>query len=167
MGDFHRCIDPILAEEGGLSHHAADPGGLTKYGISQRAYPKLDIIGLTREDAESIYHRDYWQPIHGDNLPDGLDLLLLDCAINQGPVTAIKLLQRALRIQADGLIGPMTLNNAEVAMPDLLTHFAAERALRYEISPNEITFGRGWYRRLLRMHQQAWAMVATTPLVTP
>jgi len=167
MGDFHRCIDPILAEEGGLSNHAADPGGLTKYGISQRSYPTLDIAGLTLAEAEALYRRDYWQPIHGDRLPDGLDLLMLDCAINQGPVTAIKLLQRALRIQADGLIGPMTLNNAEVAMPDLLTHFAAERALRYEISPNETTFGRGWYRRLLRMHQQAWAMVATAPMVAP
>ena len=160
MGDFHRCIDRILAEEGGLSDHPADPGGLTKYGISKRSYPTLDIAGLTLDDAKALYRRDYWQVLHGDQLPSGLDLLMLDCAINQGPVTAIKLLQRTLRIQDDGIIGPETLSAAAVAMPGLLDAFAAERALRYELNPNEATFGRGWYRRLLRMHRHAWAGVA-------
>ena len=160
MGDFHRCIDRILAEEGGLSNHAADPGGLTQYGISQRSYPTLDIAALTLDDAKALYRRDYWNCLHGDQLPSGLDVLLLDCAINQGPVTAIKLLQRALRIREDGIIGPETLNAAAAAMPGLLDTFAAERALRYELNPNEATFGRGWYRRLLRMHRHAWAGVA-------
>ena len=157
MGDFHRCIELVLAEEGCLSNHPADPGGLTKYGISKRSYPTLDIAALTLDDAKAIYRRDYWQVVHGDQLPSGLDLLLLDCAINQGPATAIKLLQRALRIRDDGLIGPQTLSAAEAAMPDVLDAFAAERALRYELNPNEVTFGRGWYRRLLRMHRHAWA----------
>ena len=53
MGDFHRCIDPILAEEGGLSNHPDDPGGLTKYGISQRSYPTLNIATLTLANAEA------------------------------------------------------------------------------------------------------------------
>jgi lysozyme family protein len=159
MGDFQRCIDHVLAEEGGLSDHPADPGGLTQYGISKRGYPTLDIANLTLADAQAIYHRDYWQRIHGDQLPSGLDLLMLDCAVNQGPVTAIKLLQRTLRINDDGLIGPATLTAAFAAMPGLLDAFAAERALRYELNPNEATFGRGWYRRLLRMHRHAWAGV--------
>ena len=159
MGDFHRCIDRILAEEGGLSDHPADPGGLTNYGISKRSYPTLDIAGLTLDDAKALYRRDYWQPLHGDQLPDGLDLLLLDCAVNQGPVTAIKLLQRTLRIRDDGLIGPETLTAAFAAMPGLLDAFAAERALRYEMNQNEATFGRGWYSRLFRIHRHAWAGV--------
>lgn len=160
MGDFHRCIDRILAEEGGLSAHPADPGGLTNYGISQRSYPTLDIAALTLADAQALYRCDYWQPLHGDVLPAGLDLLLLDCAINQGVVTAIQLLQQALRIPDDGLIGPKTLSAAEAAMPGLLDAFAAERALRYEFNRNEAVFGRGWYRRLLRIHRHAWAGVA-------
>ena len=160
MGDFHRCIDRILAEEGGLSDHPADPGGLTNYGISQRSYPALDIAALTLSEAQALYRRDYWQPLHGDLLPPGLDLLMLDCAINQGVVTAIQLLQQALRIQDDGLIGPKTLSAAAVAMPGLLDAFTAERALRYEFNRNEAVFGRGWYRRLLRMHRHAWAGVA-------
>ena len=161
MGDFQHCIDRILAEEGGQSNHPADPGGLTKFGISQHAYPTLDMAHLTLADAEALYRRDYWQPIQGDSLPPGLDLLMLDCAVNQGVVTAIRLLQQSLQIRDDGLLGPKTLTAAEVAMPDVLDAFAAERALRYEFNKNEATFGRGWYRRLLRMHRHAWARAAS------
>ncbi len=132
---------------------------MTQYGISKRSYPQLDIAGLTLDDAKALYRRDYWNCLHGDQLPSGLDVLLLDCAINQGPTTAIKLLQRTLRIRDDGLIGPETLNAAAVAMPDVLDAFAAERALRYELNSNEATFGRGWYRRLFRIHRHAWGGV--------
>ena len=83
MGDFPRCIELILAEEGGQVNHPRDPGGLTKYGISQRSYPDLNIAALTKETVVALYRRDYWNPVHGDELPDGLDLLLLDCAVNQ------------------------------------------------------------------------------------
>jgi len=76
-------------------------------------------------------------------------------------------LQHALQIQADGLIGPQTLSAAEATMPGILDTFAAERALRYELNPNEATFGRGWYRRLLRIHRQAWEMAATAALMQP
>jgi hypothetical protein len=54
MSDFQRCIDLILAEEGGLANHRRDPGGLTNYGISQRAYPDLNLAALTRETAIAI-----------------------------------------------------------------------------------------------------------------
>ena len=157
MGDFHRCISLILGEEGGIENHRKDPGGLTNYGISQRSDPTLNIAALTLDDAKAIYRRDYWTPIRGDELPSGLDLLMLDCAINQGVTTALQLLQQALRIQDDGLIGPQTLSAAEAAMPGLLDAFDAERALRYEFNRNEETFGRGWYRRLLRINRRAWA----------
>ncbi len=162
MGDFHRCIELILDEEGGWSNHRQDPGGLTKYGISQRAYPNINIELLTLPQAKQLYHRDYWVPIRGDLLPPGLDLLALDSAINQGATTAILLLQKALGIKSDGQIGPVTLNHAIRAMPQGLEAFAAERALRYEFNRNEEVFGRGWYRRLLRMHRRSWQL-ATEP----
>lgn len=162
MGDFYRCIDFIITEEGGYANHPADPGSETKYGISQRAYPHLEIAALTLDAAVSIYQRDYWHPIHGDTLPDGLALLLFDSAVNQGVQTAIKLLQQALArsftVTVDGIIGPQTEHAAQVAMPRILTDFAAERALRYEFNRNEAVFGRGWYRRLLTLHSiaQRW-----------
>ena len=158
MDKLERCLGTVLAAEGGQSNHPVDPGGLTKFGISQCAYPTLDIAHLTLAEAEALYRRDYWQPIQGDQLPSGLDLLMIDCAVNQGVVTAIQLLQAALKLKEDGVLGPVTRAAAAQAMPDVLDNFAAERAIRYEFNRNEATFGRGWYRRLLRMHRQAWKM---------
>ncbi len=155
MGEFIRCIDYILAEEGGLSNHRQDPGGLTRYGISQRSYPHVDIANLTIQQASGIYLNDYWNPIRGHLLPHGLDLLVFDCAVNQGSTTAAILLQTALGIKADGSIGPITITRASQAMPDVLITFATERALRYEMNRNEQTFGRGWYRRLFRIYTLA------------
>ncbi len=159
MGHFADCIKIILTEEGGLSVDARDPGGLTKYGISQRAYPHLDIRALTLEDAEAIYRRDYWAPIQGDEFPAGLALLLLDTAVNMGPATAVKLLQTTLQVTADGIPGSNTHTAALLAMGrapvSTLIDFCAERALRYEFNRNEIVFGRGWYRRLFRVHDIA------------
>ena len=85
MGDFNRCIDLVLAEEGSYINHPDDPGGETKFGISKRAYPQLDTPALTLARAVDLYPTDYWQPINGDPFPDGLALLLLDTAVNIGP----------------------------------------------------------------------------------
>ena len=159
MGDFHRCIEPILTEEGGYVNHPNDPGGETKFGISKRAYPHLAIRNLTRARAVSLYQSDYWQPIRGDQFPNPLALLLLDTAVNMGTQTAIRFLQRALNLPDDGLIGPQTLNAVKnhSAPGDLLTHIAAERAYRYKGLRHTDTFARGWYRRLLHIHAIAWS----------
>ena len=155
MGDFPRCIPIILAEEGGWSHHRRDPGGLTKFGISSRAYPQLDIASLTRDQAISIYRADYWAKINGDDLPEGLDLLVMDTAVNLGVITAAMLLQEAVGVTMDGVIGPLTLRRAGQNLPGLLGDYCALRAWRYEINRNEDAFGKGWFRRLFRMHALA------------
>lgn len=158
MGDFTRCIRHILNEEGGYVNHAKDPGGETKYGISKRAYPQLDIPNLTLEEAEKIYKRDYWEPVLGNQWPDGLALLLFDTAVNMGVKTAIVLLQKTLNVEQDGIIGPVTRLAAQKHMPFLLNSFCAERTLRYAMNKNLETFGRGWFRRLFRMYGFALAL---------
>ena len=155
MGDFTRCIEFILTEEGGLSNHRRDPGGLTKYGISSRAYPNLDIPSLTREQAVSIYRADYWTKINGEDLPSGLDLLVLDTAVQMGAITAAMLLQEAVGTTLDGAIGPITLSRARPNLPGLLGEYCALRAWRYEINRNEDAFGKGWFQRLFRVFVEA------------
>lgn len=162
MTRLEQCLEIILKEEGGLANYRADPGGLTQYGISQRSYPSINIAALTVDQAKALYRHDYWEPICGDKLPLGLDLLVFDSAVNQGVPTAIRLLQQALGVKADGQLGAVTLTNARSAMPQILDSFAAERALRYEFNRNEDVFGRGWYRRLLRIHRMAWTLTTET-----
>jgi len=101
MENFDRCVRAVLSEEGGLSDHPQDPGGLTKYGISRRAYPDLDIRRLTMDDAIDLYRRDYWNPVHGTDLPASLALLVFDSAVNQGVGTAVRLLQKAVGVKED------------------------------------------------------------------
>ena len=68
MGDFQRCIELILAEEGGLANHRRDPGGLTKYGIFQRATPistlppraPSNCPAMSRTPARPSYQAGAW-----------------------------------------------------------------------------------------------------------
>jgi len=84
MADFLQEIAPLLEIEGGLNTNKADRGGLTKYGISQKSYPKLDIASLTPEKAAQIYKRDYWDKIGGDKLPPATAAVAFDAAVNHG-----------------------------------------------------------------------------------
>lgn len=107
-----------------------DSGGKTRYGISQKAYPHLDIESLTRGRAEEIYLADYWAPVRADDLEPGLGLLLFDAAVNAGAPQAVKLLQRVLVVEDDGKVGPVTLAAAKRYL-ELGRAGAAELRARY------------------------------------
>lgn len=154
MSTFERAVAEILRQEGGLADNPHDPGGLTNYGISQRAYPSLDIRALTEADARAIYRRDYWLAPRLDRLPPGLALAAFDCAVNQGTGTAVRLLQAALGVTVDGVIGPKTEAAARTAGPGALTHFMASRIVRYAALPTFPRFGLGWARRCFEIHAQ-------------
>ena len=117
---FERAVTHTLREEGGarLSNHKFDPGGKTKYGISQKSYPNLNIELLTEAEAIDIYFRDYW-------LACRLGLIdspyvaaeIFDTAVNCGTGTAVKIAQRAVNLlsigkvlEIDGRMGPTTIS---------------------------------------------------------
>ena len=83
---FKFALNNTLTLEGGLNKDDK-VGGLTKYGISQKAYPKLDIAKLTPADAKAIYKRDYWDKIGGDEIAardPKLAALMFDTAVQHG-----------------------------------------------------------------------------------
>lgn len=149
------CIKLILKLEGGekVTRDQRDPGGTTKYGISQRAYPNLDIENLTENAAVKIYGQDYWNKVSGDAIRSGLDLLVFDCAVNQGPEVAARLLQVASGAPVDGVIGPNTL--AASAMPGIMKRFAKERVMRYATNPMFNVYGNGWINRIFTVFEKA------------
>ena len=166
MQNFPDCIAHVLAAEGGLVNDPKDPGGVTKFGISQRSYPALDIRALSLDDAKAIYQRDYWAPIQGEALPAGLDLLLLDHAVNAGPARAVRLLQHLVGVPEDGLMGPVTLAGVAIADPqDLIARYSELRLDFYRDLPTWRHFGAGWSRRVHRTRRAALAMArAQAPL---
>jgi lysozyme family protein len=143
---FQECLDFVFRHEGGYVNDPRDPGGETKYGISKRAYPDLDIKALTPELAARIYRRDYWDTCRCDALPPGLALMVFDAAVNQGQGTAIRMLQAAASVPVDGRVGPMTIRAAglDIGLPA----FYSQRRERYEANKNFAIYGRGWIRRL-------------------
>ncbi|WP_295408780.1 glycosyl hydrolase 108 family protein [uncultured Thiocystis sp.] len=159
MSRFHRCIDFVLLEEGGLVNHPKDPGKLTKFGISQRSYPRLDIRRLTVADAKAIYQRDFWDRIRGDALPVGLDLVVLDMAVNAGAVRAVQLLQQLCGVDDDGLIGSLTLAAIQDRpSADLIESYSRLRLTYYRSLKHWPTFGEGWEARVQRSRQMALAL---------
>ena len=93
---FIKALERVFADESGYTPGLDDPGGPTKFGISQRQYPALDIHSLTRAEAAAIYYRDWWLRFDFAALPEAIGAKLFDLAINMGPREATLCLQRRL-----------------------------------------------------------------------
>lgn len=144
------AITLILKHEGGYVNDQRDPGGETKYGISKRAYPSLDIAGLTEQQARDIYARDYWAACKCSELPPAVALCVFDAAVNQGAGFARKALQEAVGAKVDGVVGPMTQNKAAIDPFGTVAKFQAIRVKRYQGTPNYDRFGAGWLVRAMQ-----------------
>ena len=82
-------IQKTLRHEGGYVNDPDDAGGETKFGISKRAYPSLDIKHLTLEQAVEIYTRDYFDAVGSDKFSFvPFRWKLFDIAVNIGVVRA-------------------------------------------------------------------------------
>lgn len=148
---FLSAVARVLAAEGGYVNDAHDPGGETKFGISKRSYPTVDIAKLTLDQATAIYERDFWAPIHGDELPYPVALIVFDGAVNQGVRTAIRHLQQALGVTDDGIIGPATIMAAKSAKDPvgLAGRVIRRRILAYATLDGWTRYGPGWVQRCL------------------
>jgi lysozyme family protein len=141
---FERCVDFVLKQEGGYVNDPQDSGGETKFGISKKAFPHLDIAHLTIEQAREIYRRHYWDTVRGDELPPGVALMVFDLAVNAGVHRSVCLLQRACGVEEDGILGPVTMQAAQAVDPMAL---CAVRVEFYRSLPKYPIFGHGWIRR--------------------
>ena len=149
MINFSDCVKFVLEAEGDYVNDPKDPGGETRWGISKRQYPDLNIRELTQCEAIVIYQRDYWDAVKADLLPSKLRLPIFDCAVNQGVGTAKYILQYVLRTRKDGILGPITLALANKSAPRrLVIDFMTERSLRYARTRGFERYGKGWTRRL-------------------
>lgn len=143
---FDIAFDRLIGHEGGYVNDPNDPGGETNWGISKRSYPQLDIRNLARNDAKSIYYRDFWGIVQG--IPDSIKFQVFDAAVNHGINTAIRMLQRAIGVADDGKWGVFSRGVAETkAESDILMLFIAERAEYFTKLKNWPDHGKGWIRK--------------------
>jgi lysozyme family protein len=166
MRNFIDYLWVILKHEGLYVNHPNDPGGATNFGISLR-FIKMkgidvnndgdinikDIKDLTVEKASELYYNHFWLPMRL-NLIDNelLKLHLFDMGINAGTKTAVRILQRLLEVDDDGIIGKKTVAAINKYGPNIVADYAIARKVYYnkiiERNPKLAVFKKGWYRRV-------------------
>lgn len=158
--NFDQTFDILLKHEGDYSDHPADPGGKTRFGITEAVAREVGYRGDMRELpldlAKRIYKDRYWDAVRADELPAAIRYAMFDAAVNSGPRQAIRWLQRAAGAQDDGIIGPQTLAAARAADPErLLRRFLSQRLRFMTGLSNWPAFGRGWARRIADLMEMA------------
>lgn len=166
--NFEACMAEVFKHEGGYVNDPHDPGGETNMGISKRSYPKENIRGMTRERAAQIYRRDFWDKLRCDELPDGLDLVAFDAAVNSGPSRGAKWLQQALGVAADGKVGMATIGAAKnTYAPAAVMRAIGFRRAFLKTLPTWERYKNGWNKRLDSVEAVASAMAGHDVPVRP
>jgi lysozyme family protein len=170
--NFEACLAEVLKHEGGWADHPSDPGGSTMKGVTigtfarykKRDVTKAELRAISDHDLRTIYRKEYWDKVRGDDLPAGLDLVAFDGAVNSGPSRGARWLQTALGVTADGKIGPATLTAADAAQPRGVIAKACDARLAFLRGLRTWpTFGKGWQRRVDSVRAVAVAMTAQPP----
>lgn len=160
-GAFIKAFNRTIDSEGLFQNDPRDRGNWTsgvigqgeckgtKYGISAMSYPDLDIANLSLTQAMDIYYRDWWVKLGITRFPGPLQFQVFDAAINHGMYNAVRMAQWAVKVKADGIIGPITFKAIQsVSADDLLLNFLAERLVFMTDISGWDAYGRGWARRI-------------------
>lgn len=139
------------------TNYAEDYGGDTKWGISKRWHPEVDLDTLTREDAMAVLEASYWTPLGLDRFCPDVAAKIFDCAVLCGPSMAVRFLQRAIRAcgldcEEDGCLGPHTLAAclgipSREILPSMRSEVAGYHRETVARDPAQSMFLQGWLRR--------------------
>ena len=155
---FETAFRFTICHEGGYVNDVRDPGGETNWGISKRSYPGIDIKSLTLDQAQAIYKRDYWDEASCERMPPKIGIAVFDAAVHHGPKTAIKLLQRALKVADDGEYGRITHGTLQSRdTNETLELMLAQRAIYLTTCPAWPTYKLGWLKRLFNLARSNFA----------
>ena len=158
--DFDWALRFSLRWEGGDHHPTlADPNP-TRKGITQRFYDAVakkygwrqsSVFDLTDPEIAMCY-RLIWEQSKAIQMPRLLACVHFDCSVNMSGPRANRVLQRALGVMADGVIGPRTLEAAQKALaPEVAKRQIHWREEEYkdlvEMRPILRTFITGWLNR--------------------
>lgn len=165
---FKEAMKFVARWEGGKVNNPLDPGGKTAYGITQRVYdhyrrtanlPAADVFKIDKKEVDDIYYNQYWLAARCQDLPEPLDLVVFDTAVNMGVGRAIRFLQQSLGIETDGHFGPITmrsvlLNDAKDVAAKYVTIRKAFYVRIVELRPSQQVFAKGWNNRVTDLETQ-------------
>ena len=165
MAIFPKVIPALMVLEGGESDSKSDYGGLTKYGVSQKDNPGVDIADLTLDDAAKRLKINYWDFYHlGDINDQGIAQECFFIYINMAPSHAATIIQKAINacgrgiiaVTQDGILGSASIKALNSIAPFWLGDRIRLEACRYYLAeadrdPKQRENFRGWIRRAVNM----------------
>jgi lysozyme family protein len=174
MANTKAAIDFVLKLEdvelsGDVTTNRGDTGGATRFGLAERWHPELvdssyfDASKMDRDAALAIaqktYDEQYCAPLMLAQIKaQSLAYQMLSFAINDGPVEAAKLIQRACcylgkPVATDGKIGPLTVAAANALDAEQLLNTYSSCAKDFyraivHARPDQVVFLHGWLNRV-------------------
>ena len=158
ISNYDAALQHVLKSEGLWSDNPADPGGATMKGITLSVYrewkrnphiSKEELRVIPDEEVYNLYKELYWNKVQGDYLPAGVDYAVFDSAVNMGVGRAAKLIQEAVGVTADGVLGPASVSAIQKTDPkELIEKFSALKELFYRSLKTFPVFGTGWLNRV-------------------
>lgn len=174
MADFQLVLANVLTHEGGYVNDPVDTGGETFKGIARNMHPDWvgwiiidsyktspDFPGILlqgkklQQAIELFYKTNFWNPILGDMIKNQyIAESIFDFCVNAGVRTGILIVQNSIEIDADGFMGPITLEKLNSIDPEFfLAVFTLGKIARYihlvKIRPANNRFFFGWIRRAI------------------
>src|SRR5690606_32075775 len=122
-----------------------------------------DLKRITDAQVSTVYRKQYWDAVKGDDLPSGVDYAVFDFAVHSGPARAAKYLQVVVGAKVDGKIGPATLAAVRKTMRATVINDLCDRRMAFLKSLKTWkTFGKGWTNRVNDVVREAAKMVSET-----
>lgn len=171
MAEFIPAFEKTMNHEGGYANNPHDHGGETYRGISRKnwqgwdgwqqidrekqakGFPAcLDTNADLQRRVREFYRRNFWTPTMADIIDQQIADWLFDKAVNMGISQANKLLQRALGVDDDGIMGPVTMNAINrYDQKELLDRCRGVARAHYiylaQKDPSQERFLKGWLAR--------------------
>ena len=162
MANPNVLIPFVLRYEGGFVNDPADSGGPTNKGVTLNTFRSVygraktinDLKRMTDNEWRHIFKLLYWDKCKADDIADkSIANLLVDWAYNSGTSLAIRHIQRIVGVNADGIMGNITLSAINNHSP--LPLFGALKQDRIAFfnatakkNPRKKKFLKGWLNRV-------------------
>jgi lysozyme family protein len=163
MDQFKDVALPLILvfEGSAFTNHKNDRGGATRYGIIQTVYGTYrtnkglitqSVKDITLQEVQDIYYVGYWVSAKCQDMPGKLSIAVFDTTVNSGKGRSIKILQQAIGVAVDGIIGQETLQKLK-SLDDtaVANRYIDTRENFYHAivdhDPTQSVFLKGWLRR--------------------
>ena len=164
ISNWDKAFEHVIKSEAGFQSDPHDSGnhlpdgraGCTMLGCTQTNWEAYvghqvtwdDMKALKPDDVKPLYKRDYWDAVKGDALSGGVDYAAFDFAINAGPAASRKMIQRALGVNPDGVIGPATMAAINAMDGKVFLDKFSQAKRDFYIGLHNPTYEKGWLTRV-------------------